>query len=183
MAARPLRRRNFVSIEIGRHLVRQGQGYWLRFDATETKTRVPIDAPFPQALVPYLERYLSQYRPLLGQGGDRSKRAAIMALWISRKGNAISIGAFYGCIMKLTQAKFGHAINPHLFRDSAATSIATDDPEHVQVTHSVLGHSTLRTSERYYNHAKSLEATRRHQEQILELRRPGRDGHPDRLES
>jgi hypothetical protein len=50
--ARPLRRRNFARIEIGRHLVRQGDAYWLRFDGNETKTGEPIEAPFPDALVP-----------------------------------------------------------------------------------------------------------------------------------
>jgi hypothetical protein len=61
-------------------------------------------------------------------------------------GKGMSVGTLYGRIMKLTRARFGHAVNPHLFRDAAATSIATEDPEHVYVTRSVLGHSTLRTS-------------------------------------
>jgi integrase/recombinase XerD len=65
LAARPLRRHNFAAIEIGRHLVKQGEQYWIRFEAAETKTHAPIEAPFPAALVPYLERYLWHYRPLL----------------------------------------------------------------------------------------------------------------------
>jgi hypothetical protein len=63
LAARPFRRANFVSIELGRHLVRQGDGYWLRFEAKETKTRAPIEVPFPEILIPYLDRYLVHYRP------------------------------------------------------------------------------------------------------------------------
>ena len=74
-------------------------------------------------------------------------------------------------ICALTQQRFGHAVNPHLFRDSAATSIAIEDPEHVHIIRSVLGHSTIQTSERYYVHAQSLEASRRYQRRILELRR------------
>ena len=30
--------------------------------------------------------------------------------------------------------RFGHALNPHLFRDCAATSIAIEDPDHVRIT-------------------------------------------------
>ena len=54
LAVRPLRRRNFTMIEIGRHLVRSGEHYWLRFDDTETKTHIPLDIPFPELLLPSL---------------------------------------------------------------------------------------------------------------------------------
>jgi integrase len=67
--------------------------------------------------------------------------------------------------------RFGHMINPHLFRDSAATSIAIEDPKSAYITRSILGHGTLRTSEQYYNHALSREALRQYQRRILELRR------------
>ena len=175
--ARPLRRRNFARIEIGRHLVRQGDAYWLRFDGNETKTGEPIEVPFPDALVPQLERYLLEYRPFLLQRDTRRKRRCDPSadrdrvLWISVTGSAMTEIGIYFCISKLTRARFGHVIGPHLVRDAAATSIAIEDPEHVHVTKSILGHTTLRTSERYYVHAQSLEASRRYQQRILELRR------------
>ena len=78
--------------------------------------------------------------------------------------------AIYCRIMRTTQAKFGHGVNPHLFRDSAATSIANEDPDNVLITRSVLGHATLGASERHYNHAQSLKAIRRYQQHILRLR-------------
>jgi integrase/recombinase XerD len=80
----------------------------------------------------------------------------------------------YSRICALTRARFGHAIHPHLFRDSAATSIAIEDPEHIHIVRSILGHGSLRTSERYYIHAHALEASRRYQQRILELRRQAR---------
>ena len=187
LAARPFRRRNFVSIEIGRHLVREVGGYWLHFAACETKTHQPIEAPFPEALVPHLERYLDHYRPLLCQCGRKRRmkqqskdtRPPIRSLWVSTRGTAMSIGAAYSRVMALTQARFGRGINPHLFRDAAATSIATEDPHHVYITRNILGHTTLKTSERYYNHAQSLEATRRYQGRIAELRQQWRQGPHD----
>ncbi len=181
LASRPIRRCNFASIEIGRHLVRQGPEYWLRFAAAETKTNSPIEIPVPTVLTPYIERYLAYYRPFLGQRAARGNwvcaqpRASGMTLWISSWCSAMSEGGIYCRIMKATKTRFGHAINPHLFRDCAATSIAIEDPAHVYVTQSILGHTSIKTSERHYNHAQSLEATRRHQKQILELRRQGRD--------
>src|SRR5262249_59556123 len=60
LAARPLRRRNFARVEIGAHLVREVDAYWLRFDNAEPKTGEPIDAPFPDSLVPHLARIMRE---------------------------------------------------------------------------------------------------------------------------
>jgi integrase len=53
----------------------------------------------------------------------------------------------------------GQPINPHLFRDCAATSVAIDDPAHIGIASRLLGHRTGSTSERYYNQARSVEAS------------------------
>ena len=173
MAARPLRRNNFAAMEIGRHLVQVGDMYWLRFLAFETKSRRPIEIPYPAGLQQYLERYLSHYRPQLSRRTGRWNRgcAATAALWLSTHGSAMTEIAIYFRIMKLTQEKFGHIVNPHLFRDSAATSIAIEDPEHVRCTMEVLGHASLGTSEKHYNQAGTLEACQRLQHHVLGLRR------------
>jgi integrase len=176
LAAQPLRRRNFAAIEIGRHLVKQDDGYWIRFEAAETKTKAPIEYPFPTALVPYLEKYLSVYRPLLAQCDgywNRGTAAArpLSTLWLSQHGTAMAPVAVSCRFKKLTKDRLGRAVTMHRFRDSAATTIAIEDPEHVRITMCILGHTTLHTSERYYNHATSLQAVRRYQAGILELRR------------
>jgi site-specific recombinase XerD len=177
LAARPLRRRNFRSMQIGRHLIWEGGTYWLRFGADETKTHSPIEAPVPEALTAKLKRYLSHFRPLLAERngrwnrGGRAQDRQAFALWVSKDGSAMTEIAIYFRISKVTRARFGHVINPHLFRDSAATSIAVEDPESVHITRSILGHGTLLTSEQHYNHAQSLEALRQYQRRILELRR------------
>ena len=64
----------------------------------------------------------------------------------------------------------GVPISPHLFRDCAATTIAIDDPEHVLTIAPLLGHTTLKTSEKHYNHARSLDASRRFQAVMREVR-------------
>ena len=75
--------------------------------------------------------------------------------------------ALYGSICRRTKAAFGHAINPHLFRDCVATTIAIKDPAHVEVAMSILGHSRLETTEHYYNQAMTLEASRQYHHVIL----------------
>lgn len=178
LAARPIRRGNFAAIEIDRHLIREEAGYRLQFDATETKTRVPLEFAIPGELSPFLDRYLAQYRPMLAVStghwdGPRTLVPVGARLWVSNYGSAMSAGAVYDRVTKLTKAKFGQPINPHLVRDCAATSTAIEDPDHVRITTSILGHTSLRTSERYYNHAGSLVAMRRHQANLLALRRLG----------
>jgi len=72
----------------------------------------------------------------------------------------------YCHIVELTRERLGRAINPHLFRDCAATTIAAEDPLHVHITRNILGHTSLTTSERYYNQARSLNAFRTHQREV-----------------
>ena len=53
---------------------------------------------------------------------------------------------FYKGLRKHTAERFGQSLSPHLFRDCAATTIATDDPDHVAIIPSILGHTTSRTA-------------------------------------
>lgn len=172
LTLRPFRNRNFASITIGQHLIRRGDGYWLCFEAEETKNRIAIEVPFPDALVPHLERYLDYYRPVLATDSGRRKsrkRTAYpptLALWVSRDRTPMGRESVYEHIVNVTRERLGRAINPHLFRDCAATTIAAEDPLHVQITRNILGHTSLATSERYYNQARSLSAFRTYQREV-----------------
>ncbi len=180
LAARQLRRRNSGSIEIGHHLVKEGERYSLRFDGAETKTGSAIDNLVPAALNPYLERYLSYHRPFLAQRTGRWKNrlpdlpSPGKHLWVSNYASAMSEGAIYEQVRNLTRAKFGRALGTHMFRDCAATSVAIEDPEHVFIVPSLLGHSSLQTSQQYYEHAQSNRAISRFQQFILAKRKQGR---------
>jgi integrase len=78
--------------------------------------------------------------------------------------------AIYIRVVARTREGLGQAINPHLFRDCAATSVAIDDPAHVGIASRLLGHRTGSTTERYYNQARSVEASRLMQDYLLALR-------------
>ncbi len=56
-----------------------------------------------------------------------------------------------------------------------ATDIAIHDPTHVGITKCVLGHSTLATSQKYYNSAGSFEAADRHRQIVDTLRGAARE--------
>ena len=171
LAYRPLRISNFSAITIGRQLVRQGNGYWLRFEPEETKTRRILEAGVPAEVRPGLERYLDHYRIVLLTGANRRPPANTDALWISETATPMAIISIHNRFRRRTGAAFGFPVSPHLFRDSAATAIATDGPAHVRAIMPILGHSTLATAEQHYNHASSLDASRRHIKVIADLKR------------
>jgi integrase/recombinase XerD len=185
LAYRPIRRRNLAMMLFGRHLVRAGGSWRIVFAAEETKTRVPYEAPLPAALGPRLERYLDVHRPILLRGepadGDRDAppiHADLDAVWVSEDGIQLAYEAVAYQIVFRTQREFGSSVSPHMFRDCAATAVAIDNPKHIGDASLILGHAEHRTTEKHYNHARSLEASRRHAEMLASLReRLKADGH------
>jgi site-specific recombinase XerD len=151
-AARPIRLANMTEMTIGQQLI-EDNGHWLcRFAAHEMKDDRPLAFSFPGVLVPYLETYLALYRPRLLNGNDHCR------LWISSRGRPMSEQSIYWNTSRLTEELFGRRINPHLFRDCAASAIASDDPEHVLASARILGHASLNTTERYYNQSQMTAA-------------------------
>jgi integrase/recombinase XerD len=76
----------------------------------------------------------------------------------------------YDRITRCTVRGLGKAINPHLFRDCAATTIALEDPHHVRIASQLLGHRTLSSTEKHYKRA-NVEASRTIHNYLLSLRR------------
>ena len=74
-----------------------------------------------------------------GRGGDRTR------------GRRLSDQQAYSKVTAHTQAAFGQAVNPQLFRNAAGMTIVHDRPEQVRLAAPLLGH----------------EAVKRHQEQSL----------------
>nr|MDA8253373.1 site-specific integrase [Rhodospirillales bacterium] len=158
LATRPLRLSNIARMEIARHLTREGDLFWCRFGASEMKSPRPLAFPMPPVLTSRIERYLTVYRPMLLRGTDDPH------VWISIRATPMRDNSVYYRIRDTTDLLVGERLTPHRFRDSAATFIAEEQPEHVQIIAALLGHATLRTSERHYNQAGMLSAHRRYLE-------------------
>ncbi|RAU20192.1 hypothetical protein CU669_19600 [Paramagnetospirillum kuznetsovii] len=154
LALRPLRIANFSSIIIGQHLLEEDDGWHLKFTAHETKGKRPIEVPVPFSLEGALHRYLSVYRPvLLGAAKDMGH------LWISGHHQvALTESGMQQAIVRRTRFAFGRSVNPHLFRDCAATSLALLDPEYIWLAAILLGHSNMTTTETHYIQAHTREA-------------------------
>jgi integrase len=170
LAARPLRLKNLTGLALEHSLVRRGEDWWIIIPAEETKTREPIEAPWPEGLNRALETYLATYRPILYRLRNRWTGPVGPALWVSTHGSPMGQPALYEAIVGRTGSAFGRPINPHLFRDCTATSIAIEDPAHVRIASQILGHRSSATTERYYNQAQAIDAARRYQHFLVALR-------------
>ena len=129
--------------------MKRGEEWWLLLFEDETKNGAFIEVPVPTDLVPWLEKYLTIYRPLLAGAKYKGN-----ALWLSYWYTAEDDTSVYGQIVKRTEDAFTRAVNPHLFRHCLATSLAINDPEIIGIAHLMLGNG-IETCQRDYNLAKT----------------------------
>ena len=170
IACPTMRLRNLAMIEIGPHLVRLSDRYFLRFEATEMKARKPVEVPVPDALTQHLDRYISDVRQsLLARASPETPQSE--RLWITQYGEPMGEKMLYERIVVSTKRAFGTSINPHLFRDCAVTSVALEDARHIGIAAPILGHTDLRTTEAHYIQAQQIAAGRKLQASLKTLRR------------
>jgi integrase/recombinase XerD len=86
-------------------------------------------------------------------------------------GQALAEHTIRQAIIRRTQAALGVPINPHLFRDCAATTLAIEDPAHVGAAATILGHTSSHTTHKHYIQANTLAASRRHLDAVAARRR------------
>ena len=171
LAARPLRLANLVGLTLDRTLVRRGEEWWIEIPAAETETKEPIELPWPEPLIDFLHIYLVSHRQILAERQGRWTRPIGQALWLSIDGSPMTRRAIYDRIAKCMLKGLWKAIHPHLFRDCATTGIALEDPRHIRIASRLLGHRAFSTTEKYYNQARGVEASRIMQNHLLSLRR------------
>ena len=150
----PIRRKNLAALEIGRHLVREGDSWFVIFPGEETKTGTPIEFRVPELLESYLSVYLEIVRPRM------LPRAHCAALWLNYAGGALAYAAIGDIITEHSTGRLGFRITLHDVRDAAATTWALSAPDQIGVARDLLAHSDLRTTIRHYNRAKGIEASR-----------------------
>ena len=160
LALIPLRRRNLADLVLDRTLHREGSNWIVAFGQDDTKTHAAFEVGLPEVLRAPLETYLSTIRPFLEARAGRWTRPVEGALWVSKDGSPMTQMAIYDRVRAQTKGHFGVAINPHLFRDAAATTMAIADPANVRLAAPLLGHRTFATTERHYRRARAYDAHR-----------------------
>jgi integrase/recombinase XerD len=164
LALRPVRRRTFSLIRAGTHLCQVGNEWRMIFEGSETKSGRPFEASVPEWIVPFLERYLREIRPMFPGANHHD------GLWAGTKGRPLTDKAIYGIVIKRTRDAFGQPVNPHLFRACAATTIALLEPGRIGIARDLLAHVSLVTTHAHYNKANSIAASRLYANVLAELR-------------
>ncbi len=160
LALVPLRRRNLARLYLGQNLIESGGQWFVILGSDETKTHGVLELEWPEVLLAPLKVYLEVYRLHLMARDGRWTKPVTDELWVSKDGSPMTEIAIFDRVRARTAAAFGKAMNPHLFRDAAATTLAIGDPAHVRVAAPLLGHRTFATTEKYYQQASAMSAHR-----------------------
>jgi integrase len=161
----PPRRKNLAALEIGRHLVREGDSWFIIIPREEMKTRKSAEYPVPEFLEQYLATYLDIVRPQM------LRDPTCAALWLNSRGGALAYAKIGDIISYHSMTRLGVHITAHDVRDAAATTWAIFKPEQIGVARDLLGHSDLRTTTKYYIRARGIEVSRAHNQLIAAIRR------------
>lgn len=157
IATRPLRLGNFTSLDIGGRFARQADGWLISIPGPETKNGAPLSLDVPKRLLPYLQVYLDKIRPVFMARAQQDTNA----LWLTYMGEPLAYHSVHCRIVNVTRRWFGAAINPHLFRDCAATTMSNNSVEDALASAGLLGHRSYATTEKHYIRANQLEASRK----------------------
>jgi integrase len=161
----PIRRKNLAALEIGRHLVREGDRWFVVVAGEETKTGRSLDYPVPELLESYLATYLNVIRPQM------RPHPTCAALWLHSRGGSLAYAAIGDIFSRHSTSRLGFRVTPHDARDAAATTWAISVPDQIGVARDLLAHSDLRTTIKYYNRARGIEASRAYRDVIAGMRR------------
>lgn len=162
----PIRLSNLQSLTIGETITFAGDLWRCSFAAHQMKDKTPLDFYLPQdeEYRALMQLYLRRYRQKLLRQPELPIDAPLPSggpLWVSTRAEAMSSQSlYYGC-KRCTKATLGTAINPHLFRDCAASALTADKPEYVLAAARILNHNQLSTTLTHYEHASMIQAASR----------------------
>jgi site-specific recombinase XerD len=167
----PIRRKNFAALEIGRSFAKVRGRWWIVLSAAETKEKRADERRINKLIVPFIERYLDKYRPVLLRSGSPPS-----ALWLSsRHGARLTEKYIERLVGVTTLSTVGVKVSPHLFRTAAASGAAIYGGDNPHLGSAVLHHSDPRVREEHYNRATSLSAAESFWKVIRQYEKPDAD--------
>jgi integrase len=163
----PVRVGNLGALQVGLSLVREGDTWWLRFNADQTKGKRPINLPLPGEVTPLVDRYVRYWRPVLVTATSSDTGF----VWL-RERDGTPMQKLGDRVASLTRTELGQTFNAHLFRKLATTELSIRDPAHVGAAQALLGHARYETTQKAYNLSRTIDAARKVQATLAKLRRP-----------
>jgi integrase len=132
--------------------------------AREVKNRVDLECPLPPETTALVERYMSQYQPLLTHGHTSD------ALFPGHSGGPKRPNGLWLQITRTTLSEVGERVNPHLFRHLGARLHLKHRPGEYEVMRRVLAHRSIATTMESYVGLETPDALRHFDETILRQR-------------
>jgi site-specific recombinase XerD len=150
----PIRRKNFAALEIGHSFVKIRGRWWIVLSAGETKEKRADERRINELLMPFIDRYLDRYRPVLIRPDSPPS-----ALWLSSRHAARMTDKYVATLIGATTlSTVGVKLSPHLFRTSAASAAAVYGGDNPYLGSAVLHNADPRVTLEHYNRATSLTA-------------------------
>jgi len=122
----------------------QEQFWQFYFREEETKTGREVHSLLPRHLVPLLEEYIRDYRPVLVRGNDPG------TMLLNSEGNPLTIQSMGYLVSNLTLRFVGRRVNPHLFRDIVTVKWLNEHPADFLTASKFLWHSNPNTLFKIY---------------------------------
>lgn len=161
----PIRRKNFADLSIGKDFIRLNRGWTILLPPDKVKNGEQVSLEVPGFLTEFIDHYIDNVRSTFPGGTCSSK------LWLTWFGKSMSGHAVYLRMVEVTEKHFGKALNPHIFRDCAATFLSWESPAAAKAGQGLLMHRSDRTTQKHYTHARQIEAGRRVNELLYTLSR------------
>ena len=158
---------------LGKHVIQIGAAYKVSWSAEEMKGGQPYEARLGPELSALLARYIATYRPVLLARRKEVRRTK--AFWLSRDGTPLGQRQLAMRIMNRTKTLLGVSVFPHALRHGAATTLAVERPELIDIVTPLLQHRHARSRQRY-NMADSVAAGRDFGEALEARRINSQDG-------
>ncbi len=129
-----LRLSSLAQLELDSSVVQEEGRWWIHLTASQLKNHRALDVPWPEHLVPWLERYLAVERQELLAGGMSRH------LWINKEGHPLGKQGINWCIRGASAQRFGGtgAFGTHRFRHCLGTAIPLMLPEQPAIAAAIL---------------------------------------------
>lgn len=147
LAVCPIRLKNFASLKLGFTLRKVDSRWIIALPAADTKSGRPDERVLPETLSRAIDRFLAAFR--------MPKQEDEPVLWIGRTGEPLSYGSVERSITEAARSELGIALNPHLFRACAASTLYRYAGQTPGLAAALLQHSDPRVTERHYNRART----------------------------
>lgn len=161
---RPLRRKNLVSLQLDRHILRVGQRMLVAIPAEEVKNNVELDYPLPKESADLLNFYIQHLLPLFPDNPDGFLFPGTIP------GKPLSAAQLGRQLRQTIRQETGLYFFPHLARHFCAYLYLQHNPEGIDTVRRVLAHTDPRTTLRSYASFKDDAAVRQYDALFLQIR-------------